>query len=231
MLAAFLPALASLFFLSILFALQNILLLTRNSLEFFCMALWATEFFGSSCALYFSIRAVEAQRRAKIRHLFAKIFSLSFFYSAAILLNLDFNLIGALTSIFCAVMIFASVLCLALSFVFGKKNFVVEKADMTRGGFGGFDRLNHRVADDCELFDNRNLPDMFSKREKEVAALLLQGKTTQETADSHFISPATVKTHIQHIYEKGECGTGRNLRSLWGKWEKINNVTSSFFFP
>ena len=70
------PALVSLLFLSLLFALQNIFLLTANSLEFFCMALWATEFFGSSCALYFSIQAVEAQKRMKIRHLFVKIFSL-----------------------------------------------------------------------------------------------------------------------------------------------------------
>ena len=194
MFTAFLPALASLLFLSILFALQNILLLTANSLEFFCMALWATEFFGSSCALYFSIRAVEAQRRAKIRHLFAKIFSLSFFYSAAILLNLDFNLIGALTSIFCAVMIFASVLCLALSFVFGKKNFTVT--------------------------ESVSLPDIFSKREKEVAALLLQGKTTQETTDTLFISLATVKTHIQHIYEKAEVRNRAELAQFVGKMGK-----------
>ena len=78
----------------------------------------------------------------------------------------------------------------------------MAKADMSRGGF---DELNHH-----------GLPDIFSKREKEVASLLLQGKTTQETADSLFISPATVKTHIQHIYEKRTCETARNLRSLWG---------------
>lgn len=42
----------------------------------------------------------------------------------------------------------------------------------------------------------------LSKRENEVAALILQGRTTQETADTLFISAATVKTHLQHIYEK-----------------------------
>ncbi|MBQ9538030.1 MAG: helix-turn-helix transcriptional regulator [Treponema sp.] len=42
----------------------------------------------------------------------------------------------------------------------------------------------------------------LSKREQEVAVLLLQGKTTQETADALFVSLSTVKTHIQHIYEK-----------------------------
>ena len=54
----------------------------------------------------------------------------------------------------------------------------------------------------------------LSKREQEVAVLLLQGKTTQETADALFVSLSTVKTHIQHIYEKPECATGRSLPDL-----------------
>lgn len=42
----------------------------------------------------------------------------------------------------------------------------------------------------------------LSKREKEVAALLLQGKTNDEIAAALFVSTATVKSHVQHIFEK-----------------------------
>ena len=51
----------------------------------------------------------------------------------------------------------------------------------------------------------------FTRREQEVIALVLQGKTTQETADALFVSAATVKTHLQHIYEKAGV---RNRASL-----------------
>ncbi|MFA6858049.1 MAG: helix-turn-helix transcriptional regulator [Treponema sp.] len=42
----------------------------------------------------------------------------------------------------------------------------------------------------------------LSRRETDVADLLLQGKRTDEIADLLFISTATVKTHIQNIYRK-----------------------------
>lgn len=45
---------------------------------------------------------------------------------------------------------------------------------------------------------------LFSAREQEVISLILEGKTTQETADALFISAATVKTHLQHIYGKAQ---------------------------
>jgi DNA-binding CsgD family transcriptional regulator len=42
----------------------------------------------------------------------------------------------------------------------------------------------------------------LSRRETDVADLLLEGKRTDEIADLLFISRATVKTHIQNIYRK-----------------------------
>ena len=44
----------------------------------------------------------------------------------------------------------------------------------------------------------------LSAREREVLALIAQGRTNRETAAALYISEATVKTHLQHIYAKLE---------------------------
>jgi DNA-binding NarL/FixJ family response regulator len=44
----------------------------------------------------------------------------------------------------------------------------------------------------------------LSAREREVLALVAQGRTNRETAAALFISEATVKTHLLHIYAKLE---------------------------
>ena len=46
--------------------------------------------------------------------------------------------------------------------------------------------------------------DEFTPREKEVAELLLMGKSRSEIAGTLFVSEYTVKTHTQHIFEKTE---------------------------
>ena len=43
---------------------------------------------------------------------------------------------------------------------------------------------------------------LLTPRENEVSALLVQSLTNQEIAERLFISPATVKVHVRHIYEK-----------------------------
>jgi DNA-binding NarL/FixJ family response regulator len=44
----------------------------------------------------------------------------------------------------------------------------------------------------------------LSAREREVLTLIAQGRTNRETAAALYISEATVKTHLQHIYAKLE---------------------------
>jgi DNA-binding NarL/FixJ family response regulator len=45
-------------------------------------------------------------------------------------------------------------------------------------------------------------PDALSDRELEVLTLIAQGETNRGAAARLFISEATVKTHLLHIYEK-----------------------------
>lgn len=47
-----------------------------------------------------------------------------------------------------------------------------------------------------------SMPFDITKKEKEVLTMMLYGKTRNEIAKSLFVSEATVKTHINHIYQK-----------------------------
>ena len=42
----------------------------------------------------------------------------------------------------------------------------------------------------------------LSKREREVLALIADGTTNREAARKLFVSEATIKTHLLHIYDK-----------------------------
>jgi DNA-binding NarL/FixJ family response regulator len=49
---------------------------------------------------------------------------------------------------------------------------------------------------------NAKLPNSLSDREYELLLLLKTGKTNKQIADDLFISVNTVKTHLQHLFEK-----------------------------
>jgi DNA-binding CsgD family transcriptional regulator len=42
----------------------------------------------------------------------------------------------------------------------------------------------------------------LSPREREVFALLAQGRSNREIGEALFISPVTVKVHVRHIFDK-----------------------------
>ena len=48
----------------------------------------------------------------------------------------------------------------------------------------------------------RKLGDDLSQREREVLALVVEGLSNDEIAEQLMISPATVKSHVRHIYAK-----------------------------
>ena len=50
---------------------------------------------------------------------------------------------------------------------------------------------------------------VLTKREREMASLVLYGRSGRESADSLFVSIRTVDNHLQHAYEKlGVAGRG-----------------------
>ena len=158
----------------LLSAAQNILLLTANSLVYVYEGLAAAELYASLCFLYFSLRLLEERRGFRLRHLFVKCFSPAFLYSTAVLLELDFNCVNVATSLACLLLILGGLAGIAVTLLYPAKRQPSMPAEAS----------------------------VFSAREKEVITLIQQGMTVQETADALFISPATVKTHLQHIYGK-----------------------------
>lgn len=53
--------------------------------------------------------------------------------------------------------------------------------------------------------DPSQLPDGLTEREGEVLRLIASGKSNGEIAAHLFVSEATVKTHVNHIYAKISC--------------------------
>jgi DNA-binding CsgD family transcriptional regulator len=63
------------------------------------------------------------------------------------------------------------------------------------------------------------LPEQYkiSRRESEVLLLLAKGKTYREIADALFVSLATVKSHVAHLFEKTGAHNKVELLNLTGK--------------
>src|SRR5688572_26734728 len=60
-------------------------------------------------------------------------------------------------------------------------------------------------------------PSLFSEREKEVIALLLQGKSNKQIALALHISQSTVEYHLKNIYQKLGVGSRTEAVLLLGK--------------
>ena len=182
------------------FLLQNILLLTEKSLLYIYEGFSAVSLYASLCALYFSLKFFEEKRGRKSDFLFAKVFFPAPVFSFTVIFNINFNFLSIFSSVVCFLLVSASLIFILIGFF---------SATVVPGVGGGFDRLNHHESSDISSFS-----DIFSEREMAVADLILQGKTAQETADALFVSLSTVKTHIQHIYEKANV----HNRAAFARW-------------
>lgn len=80
-----------------------------------------------------------------------------------------------------------------------------------RQSLGGVIARVSGVQDWDEAFERFGI----STREREVCRLLLEGQTNQQIADSLFISPGTVKNHLQNLFRKtGATNRVEVLRAL-----------------
>ena len=60
----------------------------------------------------------------------------------------------------------------------------------------------HKQYRDQVAVDDKPPPEVLSQRELEVLALIADGATNRHAAAKLFVSEATVKAHLLHIYEK-----------------------------
>lgn len=60
--------------------------------------------------------------------------------------------------------------------------------------------------------------DSLTDREQEVLALVCLGYRNHEVADILVISHETIKKHLQHIFQKFELRSVKELRHAWKDW-------------
>jgi ATP/maltotriose-dependent transcriptional regulator MalT len=58
--------------------------------------------------------------------------------------------------------------------------------------------------------------DLLTPRERQIVQLLVDGRTTRETAGALFLSPKTVEYHLRHVYTKLGIANRRELAGLVG---------------
>ncbi|MEP6651217.1 MAG: helix-turn-helix transcriptional regulator, partial [Lapillicoccus sp.] len=56
--------------------------------------------------------------------------------------------------------------------------------------------------------------DLLTPRERQIVQLLVDGRTTRETAGALFLSPKTVEYHLRHVYTKLDITNRRELADL-----------------
>jgi DNA-binding CsgD family transcriptional regulator len=62
--------------------------------------------------------------------------------------------------------------------------------------------LDRRGAAEVVVLEERTAPAELSARELEVLALVADGLRNAEIAEALWVSPATVRKHLENIYEK-----------------------------
>jgi DNA-binding CsgD family transcriptional regulator len=77
----------------------------------------------------------------------------------------------------------------------------VDPGDPIVVAWGGAEVLVHRSGD-ALLFQERSRTEMLSSREYEVLELVAVGRTNAQIADELFISPGTVRRHLENTFAK-----------------------------
>ena len=90
--------------------------------------------------------------------------------------------------------------------------------EMLRGGSPMSGSIARKVVESFSQFSAKNqLVEALTDREKEILDLLAIGLMNKEVAAKLFISTATVRTHVQHIYEKLQVNTRVEAVNLYLK--------------
>ena len=66
-----------------------------------------------------------------------------------------------------------------------------------------------RVEDADPLLANRRLVEPLTNREMDVLELLVQRLSNKEIAESLFVAPSTIQTHLTNIFQKLNAGNRR----------------------
>lgn len=91
-------------------------------------------------------------------------------------------------------------------------------AEMLRGGSPMSSNIARKVVSSFKQQEVKNeIVMILTDREKSVLDLLARGMMNKEVASELDISPATVRTHIQHIYEKLQVNTRVEAVNLYLK--------------
>ncbi|GAB2613491.1 response regulator transcription factor [Belliella aquatica] len=69
---------------------------------------------------------------------------------------------------------------------------------------------------DQEVLQLQSKLKTLSRKEREVLNLILQSKSNQQICDELFISLSTLKSHINHIYQKLEVKKRQEVMALFG---------------
>lgn len=82
--------------------------------------------------------------------------------------------------------------------------------------------LSQQTPKDKALSNN-----LLTEREREVLALVLEGKTNKEIAEALFISIHTVKTHLQNIFKKMNVTNRTSLYRVLSSQRPVNGTDDS----
>jgi len=86
-----------------------------------------------------------------------------------------------------------------------KKRVAREQLEAARNTFVALEASLWAERTEAELArigGRRSSPFELTDTEQQIAALVAQGRTNQETADVLFVSPSTVQANLKHIYQK-----------------------------